>query len=64
MSDRGIDLYCSLPILSTYLGHSSIQSTNNYVRLYESLYPDLIKRLDIDSLNVYPNLYEDENDRL
>ena len=64
MSGRGIDLYCSLPILSTYLGHSSIQSTNNYVRLYESLYPDLIKRLDIDSLNVYPDLYEDENDRL
>ena len=62
MHHEGGDLYCSLPILSTYLGHSSIQSTNNYVRLCESMYPDLIQRIDIESMNVYPNLYKDETD--
>lgn len=62
MSEEGSDLYCSLPTLSAYLGHCSIQSTNNYVRLYEGLYPDLIKRLDIADFNLYPNLYSDEND--
>ena len=32
MAEEGMDLYCSLPILSTYLGHQSLRATNNYVR--------------------------------
>lgn len=62
MCAEGSDLYCSLPILSAYLGHCSIQSTNNYVRLYEGLFSDLIKRLNITDLNLYPNLYGNEDD--
>ena len=29
----GMDVYCALPILSTYLGHKSIGATERYVRL-------------------------------
>lgn len=35
MSDRGIDLYCTLPVLSTYVGHSSIKATERYIRLFK-----------------------------
>jgi len=30
---EGVDLYCSLPILSAYLGHKGIQETEKYLRL-------------------------------
>ena len=30
---NGVDLYCSLPVLSAYLGHKGIQGTEKYLRL-------------------------------
>ncbi len=33
MQDKGFDLYVSLPLLSTYLGHKSIVETEYYLRL-------------------------------
>lgn len=42
MAESGIDLYASLPILSNYLGHQSLESTNHYVRLTANMHPDLI----------------------
>ena len=33
MNREGCDLYYALPILSTYLGHGSIRSTEKYLRL-------------------------------
>ena len=33
MQEEGIDVYCSLPILAAYLGHSDIKSTEYYLRL-------------------------------
>ncbi len=56
MADAGIDLYASLPILSTYLGHQSLESTNHYVRLTENMYPGLIKDVDVICLDVFPKL--------
>lgn len=56
MAEAGMDLYCSLPILSTYLGHQSLHSTNSYVRLTAEIYPELIKDVDAICLNVFPNL--------
>lgn len=38
MIDSGMDMYTSLPILSTYLGHKSIYATEKYLRLTMSLY--------------------------
>lgn len=39
MIDSGMDMYTSLPILSTYLGHKSIYDTEKYLRLTMSIYP-------------------------
>jgi integrase/recombinase XerD len=47
MAEEGIDLYASLPILSTYLGHQSLGATNHYVRLTANMHPDLIKDVDM-----------------
>ncbi len=55
MAEQGIDLYCSLPILSTYLGHQSLEATNTYVRLTTEMYPELLKDVDLICLNVFPN---------
>jgi integrase len=56
MAESGVDLYTSLPVLSTYLGHQSINSTNGYVRLTEVMYPGLLKDVDMICLNVFPNI--------
>ena len=50
------DLYCALPILSTYLGHKSYQATNNYVRLTEDIYPNLLEKVDAICFNVFPKI--------
>jgi len=54
MANDGIDLYTSLPILSTYLGHTSITATEKYVRLTSKMYPDIIYDLDASFLDVFP----------
>lgn len=56
MAESGSDLYCSLPILSSYLGHECLESTNQYVRLTSEMYPGLLKEVDMVCLNVFPNL--------
>lgn len=55
MAERGTDIYCSLPVLSTYLGHKTIESTNHYVRLVASMFPGLLKDVDKVCINVFPN---------
>lgn len=55
MAEQGTDVYCSLPILSTYLGHKAIESTNHYVRLVAAMYPGLLKDVDRMCINVFPN---------
>ncbi len=60
MAQAGLDLYVSLPILSNYLGHQSIEATEHYVRLTTSHYPDLIKDVDMICMNVFPKFKQDE----
>lgn len=60
MVESGIDMYASLPVLSTYLGHQSITATNTYVRLTAAMYPGLLKDVDMVCLNVFPNINYDE----
>jgi len=62
MVESGVDLYASLPVLSTYLGHQSLRSTNAYVRLTAAMYPGLLKDIDMICLNVFPNIENDEAD--
>jgi site-specific recombinase XerD len=54
MAEEGMDIYCSLPILSTYIGHQSLSATNIYVRLTADMYPDLIKKIDFLCFDVFP----------
>jgi len=62
MAESGVDLYASLPVLSTYLGHQSLQSTNAYVRLTAAMYPRLLKDIDMVCMNVFPNIKNHEAD--
>jgi len=62
MAEAGIDLYVSLPILSTYLGHQSLESTNQYVRLTKHIYPDLIKDVNLICQDVFPKYKNHEAD--
>lgn len=62
MADAGIDLYASLPILSSYLGHQSLEATNHYVRLTSNMYPDLLKDVDMICLDVFPKTKNYETD--
>lgn len=55
MAERGMDIYCCLPVLSTYLGHKAIESTNHYVRLVATMYPGLLSDIDRICINVFPN---------
>lgn len=56
MSAQGKDIYYSLPILSTYIGHQSIAATDKYVRMTSEMYPELIDKLDSICSYIYPNL--------
>jgi integrase len=62
MAEAGIDLYASLPILSNYLGHQSLDSTNHYVRLTANMYPRLLKDIDTVCLDVFPKFSNYEAD--
>jgi integrase len=44
MCEEGIDLYCALPLLSTFIGHKSLDATEQYVRLTTEMYPHLINK--------------------
>lgn len=46
MTEQGKDLYYTLPVLSTYIGHSSITSTDRYVRMTSDMYPDLLGKTE------------------
>ncbi len=64
MVRNGMDLYTSMPILSTCLGHRSLSSTEQYVRLTKEMYPELAEQTAPINTFVYPKLrngmpYED-----
>lgn len=54
MSDSELDLYHSMPLLSTYLGHQSLNATEDYVRLTAEMYPGLIKKTSDICSFVFP----------
>ena len=57
MSDAGIDMYCALPVLSAYVGHSGIAATEKYLRLTEEFYPDVRSKVQMAVPQVYPEVY-------
>jgi integrase len=59
MSDQGIDLYCALPVLSTYVGHSSIHATERYIRLSKEIYPNIEAKTSFLTGKIYPEVYDE-----
>jgi integrase len=56
MVRQGVDLYCALPILSTYLGHASVAATERYVRLTEEAYPGILDTVSRTCAYVFPEV--------
>jgi len=54
MADKGMDIYCALPILSTYLGHSSVSATSQYVRLTQDMFPEVVEKASAIAAFVIP----------
>lgn len=59
MSSQGLDLYYSLPILSKYLGHTSLEATDHYVRLTAEMYPELLQQANQLCAYVFPEVSQD-----
>ena len=59
MSSQGLDLYYSLPILSKYLGHASLEATDHYVRLTAEMYPELLQQANQLCAYVFPEVRHD-----
>lgn len=62
MSEAGMDLYYSMPVLSTYVGHQSIEATNKYVRLTSEMYPDLLDKVNAAYKYIFPEIGIDGSD--
>jgi len=43
LTQNGLDIYTSLPLLATFMGHKKVRDTETYLRLTQEIYPDLIK---------------------
>lgn len=50
---NGMDLYSCLPILSVFMGHKKVWETEEYLRLTQEMYPELVKldRAETASIN-------------
>ena len=59
---KNIDLYALLPILSEYLGHDNLRTTEKYIRLTEAMFPELISSISIVSAFVIPEVPDEIND--
>lgn len=46
MVAEGRDIYCALPVLSTYLGHRGIESTEKYLRMTAESYDSVISTME------------------
>lgn len=62
-AEEDVDLTAMLPVLSKYVGHTGIASTQYYLKLTSEAFPDVQKRMDELTGYVFPEvggeLYED-----
>ena len=56
MVRKKVELYCALPILSTYLGHASIEATEKYLRLTAEVYPEILKKISRLCAYIFPEV--------
>ena len=62
MAESGLDLYYSLPLLSEYLGHQSLEATDKYVRLTSDMYPKLLSNVNTICSYAFPEVKVHEAD--
>jgi len=60
LSDEGMDLYVSLPILSAYLGHVGLETTERYIRLTEDRLSTITDSMQLHLPTVFPEVKDDE----
>lgn len=60
MVNSGSDLYYTLPILSEYLGHQSLEATEKYVRLTAEMHPELVNQISAVCSEVFPEVNYEE----
>jgi len=60
LAENGNDLYVSLPILSTFLGHSSVSATQWYLRLTSEIFPDMMAMVEKRFGDVYPEVHYEQ----
>lgn len=58
---EGADLSAMLPILSTYMGHKTVRSTAQYLRLTAEVYPELMKKVESSCAHVIPEVHNERN---
>ena len=58
MCAQGMDIYCCLPVLSTYVGHKSVSATQQYLRLTAEMYPELLEQITEYTGSVIPGTWE------
>jgi integrase len=51
---EGADLQARMPVLATYLGHASIDGTQDYLQMTAELYPEIVARSDAAFSDVIP----------
>jgi len=56
MAEKGLDLYYSLPVISKYLGHTSLEATDKYVRLTAEMYPRILDKVDSICSYIFPEV--------
>jgi integrase len=62
MSEAGQDLYYSMPVIMTCMGHQSIEATNRYVRLTAEMYPNILKKVSQTYQYIFPEIGVDIRD--
>jgi len=53
---NGVSHRAALPILSVYMGHSSLDSTGRYLRLTAEAFPELAKQMEEEFGHIIPDL--------
>lgn len=54
--DEGLDPYCSLPALSTYMGHKGIESTEYYLRLTKHYFVNVLHYTQTQADIIFPEV--------
>lgn len=65
MLRNGIPHEVALPLLMTYMGHSSLSATGRYLKLTAEAFPDLVQQINQIYSKIIPSLevkteYEDD----